>query len=351
MHSARELDSLLRERAGIRIEMPELGYFWDEDRVQGNHKAGSVWVVHRRMIYYFIHWGPIETEEVTEQYARERIPAIWPGEGLEVRRTERVAVAGHSAIFAEAVPRRRFYRAYFLIWNCPQTQRQFIADMNYNTRYRTPDWELQAQIDATMKTLVCHREAPISPVPGHSLLYTNPRFNISFAHPSRWYVFESPYRVPHPAYRGVRNQAIGSLLAWPKERYVRLGFVWQPRKAENGTDTAPMLGRPELLQAAVDLMNGLPEVESFRPWAREILTAGDHRAFKVLGSVTWAIPDTAGAAAHGRAAVLVIDDLGVEKRVFVVVEIDDYSVEGRSRPVEREIFDQWTNAILSGLRP
>ena len=120
-------------------------------------------------------------------------------------------------LIREAIPRRPFYRPQFLIWNCPESGRQFIADMNYNTLYRTPRSELQAQIDATVRTLACHPGAPTSPVPGHVARYDSLRFGLSFSYPLRWYVFENPYGVPHPAYRGFRDNTIGSVLAWPNQ--------------------------------------------------------------------------------------------------------------------------------------
>ena len=129
MRTDRELEAALSEAAGIRLDLPALGYAWKDADLSGDKEQGALRVEHNRVIYYFVHWGPIESPEITEAYVRQRIPKIWPGEGLEVRKVEPATVAGHPALYAEAMPKRTFYRAFFLIWNCPQTGRQFIADM------------------------------------------------------------------------------------------------------------------------------------------------------------------------------------------------------------------------------
>ncbi|MGD2217305.1 MAG: hypothetical protein PVJ64_11125 [Gemmatimonadales bacterium] len=351
LHTGTELDSLLQDRAGIGITMPELGYLWSGSDISGSDKEGSIWVLHRKMIYYLIHWGPIETDEITPEYVRERIPKIWPSEGIEVRNTRAMTVAGHPAIYAEAVAASQFYSPQYLIWNCPESGRQFIADMNYNTLYRTPVTELQAQIDATTSTLACHTGAPSSPVPGHVVRYDNPRFRLAFSHPLRWYVFESPFGVPHPSYRGVRNDTIGSVLAWPEDRRVRLGFIWGPKPETEAVETSAMVGDVQAFRAVVDLMQRLESVESFTPEASEMLNVRGWRVLKVLGRVSQAEPEDPPTdfEAEGRAAVLLVDAENSERRLFIVLWIDNYTLEGRSLPPARDIFDRWALDLLGSL--
>jgi hypothetical protein len=351
LHSGAELDFLLQDRAGIDITMPELGYLWTDSDISGTAEEGSIWVLHRKMIYYLIHWGPIETDEITPEYVRERIPKIWPSEGIEVRSTRPMTVAGHPAIYAEAVAASQFYSPRYLIWNCRESGRQFIADMNYNTRYRTPESELQAQIDATTKTLACHSGAPTAPVPGLVARYENPRFRLAFSHPLRWYAFESPFAVPHPSYRGVRNDTIGSVLAWPKDREVRLGFIWGASPTTEAVDSSAMVGNVQAFRAVVDLMRGLERVESFTPEASEMLDAPKWRVLKVLGSVIQVEPENppVGFEPRGRAAVLVLDARNSDRRLFIIVWIDNHTLDGRSLPPDRDIFDRWAVDLLGSL--
>jgi hypothetical protein len=351
LHTHTELDSLLHDRAGISITMPDLGYLWTESDISGAYEEGSIWVIHRKMIYYLIHWGPIETDEITPEYVRERIPKIWPSEGIEVQATRPMTVAGHPAVYAEAVAASRFYSPQYLIWNCPESGRQFIADMNYNTSYRTPVSELQAQIDATTSTLACHTGAPVRPMPGLVARYESRRFGLAFSHPLRWYAFESPFAVPHPSYRGLRNDSIGSVLAWPKDHEVRLGFIWGPRPEAEASDTSAMVGDVQAFRAVVDLMQKLERVESFTPEASELLDVRGWRVLKVLGRVTRPEPEDppANFEAKGRAVVLLVDAENSDRRLFIVVWIDNYTLEGRSLPPDRDIFDRWALDLLGSL--
>lgn len=348
----RELEALLWEHAGIAATMPDLGYSWNEEDIAGTRSRGSIWVTHTKMIYYFVHWGPMEAESITEDYVRRRIPEIWPSEGLRVMATRPMTVAGHPAIYAEAIPRREFYRAHFLIWNCPESGRQFIADMNYNVRYLTPRSALQAQIDATTNTLSCHDGAPTTTLPDHVARYDSPRFRLAFAHPLRWHVFESPYRVPHPAYQGVRDETIGSVLAWLKDREVHIGFAWQPTPSVQPGDTSAMVGDISKFRAALDLMETVEGLASFTPQASETLTIHGRAVLKVLGKVTGPHPDTRPSASipEGRATVLVLD-ISDARQLLVIVRIDNYTLDGVSLPPDRDIFDRLARDVLSGLEP
>jgi hypothetical protein len=351
LHTNSELESLLFERTGFALALPDLSYYWSASDIKDTQEEGSIWVEHRKMIYYLIHWGPIEVDEITPEYAIDRIPQVWPSEGLRVRETKPMTVAGHPAVYADVLPRREFYRARFLIWNCPETGRQFIADMNYNVRLGTPIAELQAEIDATTKTLSCHPGAPTSPVPGHVVRYDEPRFGLSFSHPLRWYVFESPYAVPHPAYQGVRNDSIGSLLAWLKDRRVRMGFIWEqkPRNAE--TDTVAMVGDVERARSVVSLMRELEGVEKFSPEASEELAAPGYTLLKVLGLIDRGEPEDPPSSfvQKGRASILLIERDQNDTRLFIVIWIDNYTLNGQSFYADRDMFDQWARVLVSGL--
>jgi hypothetical protein len=69
-----ELESLLLGTAGVGLTLPDLSYYWHEGDIRETADEGSIWVVHRRMIYYFIHWGPIEVDSITPEYAAEAHP-------------------------------------------------------------------------------------------------------------------------------------------------------------------------------------------------------------------------------------------------------------------------------------
>jgi hypothetical protein len=343
---------LLNEKAALSMSFPEGGYLLEKEAFQGDPTQGSLWVDRQKMTYYMVHWGPIETETITPEYVTARIPTVWPTEGLVVQRTEPATVAGHPAVYAEVLPKRAFYRAHFLIWNCPESGRQLIADMNYNVSLRTPRSDLQAQIDATTKTLSCHDGAPVSRVDGLDARFESPRFRLGFAHPLRWYVIENPFGVPHPAYHGVRSAEVGSLLCWPKDRSVRVGVFWRPLPKEGSKERAQMLaGGSGTDRGALAFAKEISEFASFDPQATEIVSVDGIKAFKVLGDVVRKEPPAAdsGDEAEGRALVIALDQEPTERRLFLVVWIDRYRRDGIAYPPDRDIFDRWGLALLSGL--
>lgn len=342
-----DVEQVLKEKAGIVIDLPEMGYHWQGADFVGSEAEGSFSFAHTKIIYFFIHWGSIEVEEITPEFVRERIPKLWPSEGLKVTDVKATTVAGHPAIYADAVPQRQFYSPHFLIWNCRETNRQFIADMNYNIQYRTPEAELKAQIETVSKTLACHPGAPTSDIPGHVAGYDNERFGISFKHPLRWYVNENPYSVANPAYKGYRDKSVGSILAWLKDRRVNFTFIWEQQKEKSGEDTETMGGSLEAIRAAMAKLQETDWVKGYSPVAYETIEIGNYKILKFLSTVDKKTPEKPNLnfIPTARAQVMVIDSKESNRRLYVLISIDYHSVDGVSYPPDRDIFDRWAIEI------
>jgi hypothetical protein len=345
-----DLESLFKDKAELAIDLPGLGYSWVDSSFTGSAEAGTFSVSSTKVIYYFLHWGPIELPEVTEDYVRGRIPKIWPGEGLKVLSVKQATVGGHPAYFAEVMPRREFYRAFFLIWNCPESGRQFIADMNYNVQYLTPRAELEAEFATTYYTLVCHPGAPTRELPDHVERFDSQRFGICFDHPLRWYVFENPYGVPHPEYRGLRNKEIGSLLAHLQDMTTDIFFKWETLPDEQADDTEYMGNSVAQYRAAITCANAIDQVESFEYDEAETVTINGHKVFKLFGDVKRKAPaePVPGFVPDARAMVVLMDDQQGKRRLQVVLIVDEYEVDGTSRRPARDIFDRWALALAEG---
>ena len=346
-----DLEQILASKADIIIDMPELGYTWSDSSFTGSAESGSFTASSTKVIYYFLHWGPIEVSDVTEEYVRERIPKIWPGEGLKVLSVSEATVGGHPAWFAEVMPRREFYRAFFLIWNCPESDRQFIADMNYNVQYHTPRSELEAEFSTTYHTLACHPDAETSELPGHVVRYDSRRFGIRFDHPLNWFVIENPYGVPHPEYQGVRNDRIGSLLANLQDVTTDIFFDWETLSEDPVDDTQYMGSAVAHYRAAIKSVSAMDQVESFKYDDAETVTINGHKVFKLFGDVIRKAPDKPGPDfnSHARAMVIVIDDLQNRRRLQVTILIDEFEADGEFRRPVRDIFDRWAFTLAGGI--
>lgn len=345
------IESLLLKESGVKVDLPEVGYSWTSEAVAGDAASGSLEASSRKVIYYFVHWGPVETEEINEAYARQRIPELWPSEGLEVTKVETSVVAGHPAVYAEAVPARQFYRAFFLIWNCPETGRQFIADMNYNVAVGTPRSELDAEIETTRKTLACHPGAPVEALPGHIVRYDNPRYGLSLSHPAHWYVFDSPYGVAHPAYRGIRDRTIGSILGWLQDMEVSIRFQWQPIAEPAGESGTAMDVNVDLYAKAVETALASDEVADFVADSYEMLRFGATPVLKVVGTATKTPPEERGLDRSPKERLMVLAAVDKEsgRLFFTTIRIDYHLKDGLYDPPDRAILDRWAASIVQGL--
>ncbi len=346
-----DLESLLSEKAGLTIDLPDLGYTWNDSSLVGSPATGTLAVSATKVVYYFLHWGPIEVPEITEQYVRERIPKIWPGEGLQVLSVKEATVAGHHACFAEVMPQREFYRAFFLIWNCPETGRQFIADMNYNVQYHTPRAELEAEFSTTYHTLACHPGAETKEVPDHVVRFDSQRFAIRFDHPLHWFVFENPYGVPHPEYRGLRNREIGSLLANLQDMTTDICFKWEPLPEQPADDAQYMGNSVAQYRAAIAYAGAVDQIESFKYGDAETVTINGHKVFKLFGDVVRKAPEqpTPDFVANAKALVVLMDDQQNKRRLQFVILVDQYKVDGVFRWPVRDIFDRWAFTLAEGV--
>jgi len=347
VRSATELATLVEERANVAVELPDVGYSWADEDLTGDTDSGSLAATHSKVIYYFVHWGPIEIDTVDEDYVRQRIPKLWPNEGLEVGKVEAATVAGHPAIYAEAVPKRQFYRAFFLIWNCPETGRQFIADMNYNVAVKTPRSELEAELETTRKTLACHPGAPVTHLESHPIRFDCPAYGFSFDHPVHWFVFDNPYGVPHPSYAGFRDRSVGSVLAWMQDMEVTLRFDWSPiheKESEAGESMGVQL---DLYEAAVERALASDRVLDFQAEEYEALRLGSTPMLKVVGTAEMQRPDIRGSdfIPRKRLMMLVATDAEKSRLLVITVGVDFHLENGILLPPHRSILDRWAVEI------
>ncbi len=351
IHSDADLESLLQNKANLTIDWPDLGYTWNDSTFTGSAETGTISINATKVIYYFLHWGPIENPIVTKDYVRKRIPQIWPSEGLQVLSVNETTVAGHPAFYAEVMPQREFYRAFFLIWNCPESGRQFIADMNYNVRFRTPRTELEAEFETTYQTLACHVGAETKELSQHVVRYDSHRFGIRFDHPINWFVFENPYGVPHPQYRGRRNRKIGSLLANLQDTETDISIKWDNLPPGNSDDLQMMGNSVEHYRAAIKFGNSLEQIESFKYDDAETISLNGRKVFKLFGDVLRKTPEQLSPdfVSKARAMVVLIDDQVNNRRLQVLFLIDQFKVDGVFRRPERDIFDRWAEILADGV--
>ncbi|MEW6363215.1 MAG: hypothetical protein AB1714_01100 [Acidobacteriota bacterium] len=276
-----DLMSLIKSRSGLSVRLPDAGWQWKEADVQGTPDRGEITFSDAKWLMYLIHWGPIQRPQVTVDYVRARMSKMW-GVNFEFTGAEGpTTVNGHEAVMVEAHGTNRMFYTRFIAWNCPESNREFIADTNYNTARKTPvnDFEIETR---SAKTIRCHAPFASDPDPDLATAYSADTYGFSFRYPSRWFLFESPYYVPFPQYEGVRGQRLGSLLALCSDENIRVTLKWGPNLSGEG-ESSPM-GDPVATRRLRDDMASQSDVDEIRVHGFENYYVGNKKIGRIWGT-------------------------------------------------------------------
>ncbi|MCP4708795.1 MAG: hypothetical protein GY869_09235, partial [Planctomycetes bacterium] len=163
--------------------------------------AGSVTLTADMWAMYFLHWRPLtpEREKLSPEYVRDLLLNFW---GPEMPFTlsdndGETTVAGHPAHYIDGTIYDGKIHTRFIVWNCPETRRQLIADCNYNASMGTPRKFLNLQFDFTA-SLACHPQAPVQTFASLTKKSDWPQYNLSFYTTDDWrsHEFNAPQWFP-----------------------------------------------------------------------------------------------------------------------------------------------------------
>lgn len=192
--------------------------------------GGSIKLNHDQWLMYFLHWRPLtqERENISVEYARERMLNFW-GPDMPFAITSEggeAEIAGHKAYFIDGSFSNGAVQTRFIVWNCPGTKRQFIADCNINKRRGTRDSLLELQYEIS-STISCHGEETVSTNPLLTRKYSSEEFNVSFFIPENWrtYAYTEPEWFPDG--QSENNGSLWTLLT-DSNRYIDL--IWDEDK-------------------------------------------------------------------------------------------------------------------------
>jgi hypothetical protein len=140
-------------------------------------------------LMFFLHWRPLDQEKqnLNLDYVRKLLFNFWgPNMPFELTGQEgEMEIAGHKAFYIDASIYKGAVKTRFIVWNCPETGRQMIADTNINQSVGTPAELLKLQEDIA-KTVSCHKQEPGDKNPILSEKYKSDTYNLSFYIPSSW---------------------------------------------------------------------------------------------------------------------------------------------------------------------
>ena len=194
--------------------------------------GGHIKLNHDHWLMYFLHWRPLseENKNISVEYAKERMLNFW-GPDIPFTITSEggvTEIGGHQAYFIDGSFSNGIVQTRFIVWNCPETKRQFIADCNINTRRGTSEklLKLQYHISATIS---CHGQAVNVDHPSLTQKYKSDKYYLSFCIPETWRTDEYTEPKWFPEGPSDTNGTLWTLLT-DSNKYIDL--VWY--NAEKG---------------------------------------------------------------------------------------------------------------------
>ncbi len=207
--------------------LQSMGEDWKVVKQDSLPDGGFVKLNHDHWLMYFLHWRPLteKNKNISVEYAKERMLNFW-GPDMPFTITSaggETEIGGHQAYYIDGSFANGVVQTRFIVWNCPERKRQFIADCNINTRRGTSESLLRLQYDIT-STISCHGEE--SGV-DNSLLtqkYSSDKFKLSFYMPFNWRTFEYPEPKWFPNGPSDTNGTLWTLLT-DSDNYIDL--IWE----------------------------------------------------------------------------------------------------------------------------
>ena len=191
-------------------------------------EEGHIRLHSRQWLMYFLHWRPLtdRNRDLTEEYVRNQMLNFW-GQAMnfELKNIDgETEVCGHPARYTEGTVMNGNVYTRFIVWNCPETGRQFTADCNINLRLKTPMALLDLQRLIT-GTICCHEGGPVPPA--STLLprrYEYDKWNIGFSLPDGWRTADYPSKEWFP--KGPTAES-GSLWTLLTDSQKHLELIWR----------------------------------------------------------------------------------------------------------------------------
>ncbi len=167
----------------------ELSSKWDTLIYRMDSNEGHLKLHTNKWLMCFLHWRPLtpENEAITSEYVRDKLINFW-GPNMDYFTLKEgegeMEINGHRAYYVNGDFMGQV-NTRFIIWNCEETQRQFIADININKLLKTPDIYLELQ-EMIAKTVTCHGDFNPSAEGVLTRFYRNDTLQIAFKTPSNW---------------------------------------------------------------------------------------------------------------------------------------------------------------------
>jgi len=219
--------------SGLRQEGPDWRVIFQELGADKGHLRLS----QSKWLMYFLHWRPLTeaNKTISIAYVRNHLLNFW-GQAMNFKLMDidgEMEICGHKAYFTEGSFGNGAVYTRFIVWNCPETNRQFTADCNINLQRKTPRELLDLQRTIT-QTVCCQKDAPSPEVPaGLSQRYHSDKWNVSFFIPFSWLTTDFVSKEWFPLGMTALSGSLWTLLT---DSLKRLELVWESHQGALSVD-------------------------------------------------------------------------------------------------------------------
>jgi len=315
-----DLVVLIKEKSGLEIQLEDLGWEWKEEDIKGTKEKGEITFSDTKWLMYLIHWGPIQVPEITVDYVKERMLKMWGVKFEFTGKEGKTKIAGHDAVWVEAFGTNKSFYTRFIVWNCPESRREFIADTNYNLRRKTPKEDFETEMRSA-RTIQCHEEAIVKRFSDLTKKFKSKKYGFTFYYPEYWFVFDSPFYVPFPQYEGIRGRKLGSLLALCSDQNIQVTLKWYP--FDSTEEIKPFMGvEQKTLESLKKEIKSHKVVENIENHGFENFYINNKKIFRIWGICKLKEPENGRARAFftGK-GIYQVAQLNVRNKKIIVILI------------------------------
>jgi len=346
-----ELNALFRAKSGMEIQLPDLGWEWREEDVKGTPDKGEITFSDRKWMMYLIHWGPIQRPDITADYVKERMLKMWGVDFEFSGKSGITEISGHKAVWVEAFGTNRAFTSRFIVWNCPQSGREIIADTNFNLRLKTPAADFEDQWFSA-HTISCHEAVVSRTYPSLDRRFDSLKHRISFLYPERWFIIDSPFYVPFPEYEGIRDHAMGSLLGLPSDQNISVTIRWYPSAGEEKGPIVMGVDR-HIIEFLNEEMRSRPEIQESVTRGQERFSVSGKPVHRIWGDYSAAPADNKNEAGPPEKGMFQAAQWNLEnkhKKIVVILRSRVYQYSGVSSTPSRDALDLFLVELIRSMK-
>jgi len=200
----------------------------DSTEISGHIKLeNKIWLMH------FLHWWPLneDRKEISTAYSENLLLNLWGMPYVLTGIKGETQVNGHPAYYVEGVF-RDIVKTRFIVWNCPETNRQFLSDCNINISLNTPEELFDLQVNDITASICCHKTGEAANYPQLAEHINYEKENVAFNIPSNWrseFYIVNPHsdkNIPGHFRNGI-SQNHGAIWSLITDSEKEINFIWE----------------------------------------------------------------------------------------------------------------------------